>query len=57
MKKCTEKKNLIKNADLKVSAVIDDINKFYKKDWVEYQNLVKELELSPFKGHKELIYE
>lgn len=50
-------KNLIKNADLKVSAVIDDINKFYKKDWVEYQNLVKELELSPFKGHKELIYE
>jgi photosystem II stability/assembly factor-like uncharacterized protein len=48
---------LIKNADLKVGEVISKINDFYKKDWDEYQNLVKDLNLLPFKKQEELIYE
>ncbi len=47
---------LIKNADEKVSAVISKINKFYKTDWVSYQTLVEQLDLSPFKKIEELKY-
>jgi len=47
---------LVKNADLKVSTVIDTINDFYKTDWVNYQKAVEKLELSPFKAIEELKY-
>jgi len=47
---------LVKNADLKVSAVIGTINEFYKTDWVNYQKSVEKLDLSPFKEVKELKY-
>ncbi len=47
---------LIKNADLKVSEVISKINEFHKSDWVEYQEKVENLRLSPFKEIKELKY-
>jgi len=47
---------LVKNADLKVSAVISNINDFYKTDWVNYQKTVEKLDLSPFKEVEELKY-
>jgi photosystem II stability/assembly factor-like uncharacterized protein len=47
---------LVKNANDKVSAVILKINEFYKKDWIEYQKSVENLNLSPFKEVKELEY-
>jgi len=48
--------NLVKNADLKVSAVISKINAFYKIDWVNYKKSVEKLELSPFEEVEELKY-
>jgi hypothetical protein len=47
---------LVKNADEKVSAVIDKINAFYKTDWLNYKNAVENLKLSPFEEVKELEY-
>jgi len=46
----------VKNADEKVSKVIDEINEFYKTDWVNYRNAVEKLNLSPFKELDELKY-
>ena len=47
---------LVKNADSKVSPVIEKINSFYKTDWVSYQESVEKLNLSPFKEVEELKY-
>jgi len=47
---------LVKNADEKVSKVIEEINAFYKTDWVDYRNTVEKLDLSPFKEIEELKY-
>jgi len=47
---------LVKNADEKVSKVIDEINVFYKTDWVNYRNAIEKLNLSPFKELDELKY-
>jgi len=47
---------LVKNADLKVSTVIENINTFFKTDWINYQKIVEKLELSPFKEIEELKY-
>lgn len=47
---------LVENANTKVSAVISNINTFYKTKWVDYQKSVENLNLSPFKEVKELKY-
>lgn len=45
---------LINNAYGKIDAVILDINKFYKSDWINYRKKAEGLQLSPFKDYKEL---
>lgn len=40
----------------KENEIISKINNFHKSDWVEYQNSVKNLNLSPIKEIKELKY-
>ena len=47
---------LMKNADAKISAVIDEINAFFKTDWPEYQKSVENVDLSPFKEIEEVKY-
>ncbi|MBL4626973.1 MAG: hypothetical protein JKY00_02850 [Roseicyclus sp.] len=47
---------LVKNANAKVSNVISKINTFYKTDWIDYKKSVKDLNLSPFKEFKEIVY-
>jgi len=47
-------KDLVKNANSKVDTVVQDINQFYKTDWVNYRKLVEGLQLSPFKEVEEL---
>ena len=52
----TTEETLVKNANAKVSEVITKINDFYKTAWVEYQQTVEKLQLSPFKEVEELKY-
>ena len=47
---------LVKNAELKISEVMNKINAFYKEDWPTYQNSVKDINLSPFKEVEEIKY-
>ena len=47
---------LIKNAETKISTVMNKINDFYKEDWPKYQESVKTVNLSPFKKVKEIKY-
>jgi len=47
---------LVKNAELKISEVMNKINAFYKEDWPTYQNSVKNINLSPFKEVEEIKY-
>ena len=47
-------KELINNANGKIDAVILEINKFYKTDWISYRKKAESLKLSPFKDYKEL---
>ncbi|MCF6223692.1 MAG: hypothetical protein L3J34_08185 [Flavobacteriaceae bacterium] len=47
-------KQLIKNANMKVDKVIEDINNFYKSEWLDYRKQVESLKLTPFKDYKEL---
>ena len=47
---------LIKNAEAKISVVMNKINSFYKEDWPKYQESVKAVNLSPFKDVKEIKY-
>jgi hypothetical protein len=45
---------LMKNAFEKIDKVVDEINAFYAKDWLEYQKEVEGQNLSPFKSYEEL---
>ncbi|MCD6543641.1 MAG: hypothetical protein J7K34_03955 [Flavobacteriaceae bacterium] len=45
---------LIKNANIKIDKVIEDINVFYNSDWTDYRKQVENLKVSPFKDHKKL---
>lgn len=45
---------LVKNANDKIDVVIDDINKFFKTDWLAYRKLVENLKLSSFKDYEKL---
>ena len=45
---------LVKNANAKVDEVINNINKFFKTDWLAYRKLVENIKLSSFKDYKEL---
>ena len=45
---------LVKNANDKIDMVIDDINKFFKTDWLAYRKLVENLKLSSFKDYEKL---
>jgi len=45
---------LISNANTKIDKVIEDINKFYKKEWPAYRKLVEDQKLTPFVNYKTL---
>ena len=45
---------LVKNAIDIIDVVIDDINKFFKTDWLAYRKLVENLKLSSFKDYEKL---
>jgi len=45
---------LINNANIKIDKVISDINKFYKKDWIDYRKLIENTKLSSFINYDEL---